>query len=136
MTSAVASVAVLYALILPFHLTPDTFLERMRDSARTYNFMSVNAFNPWALVGSGHDRALIFAGLDNWPYDDIAIIGNVTGVTIGTILLASGFLIGFARLISRDDWRSIAVVGAYLSLGFFTLPTRVHERYDFLSHSR
>ena len=133
LTSFVAATVVFYAIVIPFNLTAEPFFQRMVETARYFHFLSVNALNPWAMVGSGHSPALVFAGLGNWPYDDIPLVGRLTGVTIGAALLMVGFIVGAVRLMLRDDWRSIILVGAYLSLCFFVLPTRVHERYVFLA---
>lgn len=131
LTSIAAAIAVFYVVITPFNLGLGFFLKRMSETAQYFPFLSVNAFNPWALVGTNHDPALIIAGLDNWVPDRDPLVGPVTGVAIGTTLLICGFLLGIARLVWRSDWRSILLVGAYLSLCFFILPTRVHERYVF-----
>ena len=131
LTSIVAAVAVFYVIVVPFNLGFRALLERMGETAGYYKFLSVNAFNPWALVGTQNEPSLIIAGLDNWVPDDVPLVGSITGVAIGTALLIGGFAVGIARLAWRSDWRSIVLVGAYLSLCFFILPTRVHERYVF-----
>lgn len=128
-TSAAAALLIFYVLAHPFGLDLHSYFERMTNTAQQYNFLSVDAFNPWALVGAGGHRALAFSDIDNLSVDDIPLIGSYTGVAIGTVLLAIGFMIGAARLIFRSDQASIALVGAYLCLCFFLLPTRVHERY-------
>jgi hypothetical protein len=89
----------------------------------------VNAFNLWALLGSGDTPPLAFTGVGTWARDSVPLVGPLRGVTIGSTLLALGFLLGVARLLWRTDLWSIVLVGAYLSMCFFMLPTRVHERY-------
>ena len=130
-TSATTVLVVFYALILPFNLTARSFLERMVKTAQEYNLLSVNAFNPWAFVGAGGHPPLLLAGIGHCAPDDVPLVGPLTGVNIGAILLACGFLLGVIRLLSRSDLKSIFLVGAYLSVCFFILPTRVHERYVF-----
>ena len=56
---------------------------------------------------------------------------SLTGMSIGTFLLLCGFAFGVVQLARRTDLYSLVLVGAYLSLCFFVLPTRVHERYVF-----
>jgi dolichyl-phosphate-mannose-protein mannosyltransferase len=131
LTSAIVAVLVLYLLIIPFKLNLHAFLERLTTTAQQYPYLSVNAFNPWALVGSGKNAPLVFAGIGAVSRDDIPIIGPLTGVEIGATLLIGGLLLGMARLLWRSDVLSVVIVGSYLCLCFFVLPTRVHERYIF-----
>jgi len=126
LSSALAAVVVLYAVIAPFNLTIVSFFKRVTGAAATYPYLSANAFNPWALVGT---PSLATSGLGVWTRDDILLFGSIHAVTVGAILLALGFSVGAARLLWRSDMRSIVLVGAYLCLCFFILPTRVHERY-------
>ena len=53
------------------------------------------------------------------------------GLLIGGIFLVAGYLVAMVRIAWREDRRTILVVGAFLALAFFMLPTRVHERYMF-----
>jgi len=133
-TSMAAGALLLYVLITPFGLTFHSFLKFLTSVVKEYPYLTVNAFNPWALVGSDKPP-LAFAGIvwgvDHWSRDDIFLVGSVTGAEIGTALLAVGFLVGCARLALRADRTSVLVVGAYLAMCFFILPTRVHERYLF-----
>jgi Gpi18-like mannosyltransferase len=130
LTAAITGLATFYIVVTPFNLNLQTFLERMTATAQQYPYLSVNAFNPWALAGS--DRApLAFLGIDMVSRDDIPLIGPISGMMIGTALLAVGFLIGAVRLFWRSDPKSLALVGGYLCMCFFVLPTRVHERYLF-----
>jgi dolichyl-phosphate-mannose-protein mannosyltransferase len=137
LSSAIVATALFYSLAAPFGLGFHSFLARMSDTAQGYPILSVNAYNPWALIGSGDTAPLAFYSSNvlgfpaTWSRDDIALFGPITGVMIGTTLLILGFLIGTVRLLWRADRWSIALVGAYLSMCFFMLPTRVHERYLF-----
>lgn len=129
LSSAAVGIVVLYAAVAPFNLTARSFIARMAETAGQYPFLSVNAFNPWALTSSNETPALIVGSLGGWSRDDIPLLGPISGLSIGTTLLAIGFLIGALRLLWRSDTRSIVLVGAYLCICFFILPTRVHERY-------
>jgi dolichyl-phosphate-mannose--protein O-mannosyl transferase len=128
-TSAVVAVIVFLALLAPFGLTPVGYVELMASTAGGYPYLSVNAYNPWALIGAGGDPSLASGRV--WSSDEVPLLGPVPGVLLGTALLGAGFLVGSFRLLWRPDARSIVVVAAFLSLCFFILPTRVHERYLF-----
>jgi Gpi18-like mannosyltransferase len=131
LTSAACSIVVFYAVVTPFGLNLRTFLERMIQTAQNFHFLTVNAFNPWAVVGFANNPSLLTAGIGNWSPDNIPMIGNLTGVMIGTVLLATGFFLAALRLLWRDNSTTVVLIGAYLSMSFFILPTRVHERYIF-----
>ena len=137
LTSALVATVVFYVLITPFHLDAYSFIQRMAKTAAGYPYLSVNAFNPWALVSSGRTPPSAFASpetfssLESFSLDNIPLVGSLTGAAIGAGLLAIGFLLGGTRLLWRADRWSIVLVGALLSLCFFILPTRVHERYVF-----
>lgn len=129
LSSAVAALIVLIALLLPFSLDIPGFLRQMAETAGGYPYLSVNAYNPWSLLGAGGSSPLAFGG--GWSSDTVGLLGPLPGLLIGAVLLALGFLLGVVRLAWLDDRRSIIVVTLLLALGFFMLPTRVHERYMF-----
>ncbi len=128
-SSAAVSLVVLIAAIAPFSLDIFGFLGQMQTTAGGYPWLTVNAYNPWALIGSGGQAPLAFGG--GWSSDTVPLLGPLPGVLIGGVILAVGFLIGVARGAWRDDRRSVLIVAMFLALGFFMLPTRVHERYMF-----
>ena len=128
-SSAAAAMAVLLVLITPFSLDLISFLGQMQKTAAGYPYLSVNAYNPWALIGSGGRSGLAFGG--GWSEDIIPLLGPIPAVAIGAVLLALGFAAGTVRAAWRDDRRTILIVGIFLALSFFMLPTRVHERYMF-----
>jgi predicted membrane-bound dolichyl-phosphate-mannose-protein mannosyltransferase len=129
LSSAVVGLLVLYALITPFALDLPGFIRRMAETAGGYEFLSVNAYNLWALIGADGRPPFAFGG--GWSPDTVPLVGPLPAVIIGGVLLAGGFLLGLGRVAWRDDRFSIIVVAALLSLAFFVLPTRVHERYLF-----
>ena len=53
-------------------------------AAGTYPYLTVNALNPWALVGVGDQPAMAEAGFGRWPPDTVPLLGPVPGVLIGT----------------------------------------------------
>jgi Gpi18-like mannosyltransferase len=131
-SSAVVALLVLIVIIVPFNLDPISLLRLMAGTAGGYPWLSVNAYNPWALLGSDGIQPLAFGmGSTQWSPDAVPLFGPIPAVAIGTLLLAAGFALGLARIAWRDDRRSILIVTILLALAFFMLPTRVHERYMF-----
>ncbi len=128
-SSALVGLGLLVLLLLPFNLDIVEFVALIVQTAGGYPWLSVNAYNLWALIGAGGTDPLAFGGY--WSSDTVPLLGPLPGVAIGTFLLVAGFLVGLARLAWRSDRRSILVVTAFLALAFFALPTRVHERYLF-----
>ncbi|MEO7118237.1 MAG: hypothetical protein ABIZ34_04620, partial [Candidatus Limnocylindrales bacterium] len=128
-TSGVVGLVVLLVLITPFGFSIPSFIGFLARTASGYQYLSVNAYNLWALIGGGGTPSLATDG--QWSSDTVALVGPLSGVIIGTVLLAIGFLAGFIRLLWRADRWSIVLVTTFLCLCFFILPTRVHERYIF-----
>jgi 4-amino-4-deoxy-L-arabinose transferase-like glycosyltransferase len=116
-------------LLAPFSLDIPGFVRRMVETAGGYPYLSVNAYNGWALIGAGGSPPLALGG--GWSADAVALLGPLPGVVIGGALLIAGFAAGMIRAGWRDDRRSILLVAIFLALAFFALPTRVHERYMF-----
>ena len=128
-SSGVTALIVLLLFLVPFSMDVVRFINQMTGTAGGYPWLSVNAYNAWALVGSGGSGPLAFGG--GWSSDTVGLLGPLPGVLIGGILLAVGFAVGILRLAWQDDRRSVVAVTVFLALAFFMLPTRVHERYMF-----
>lgn len=128
-SSAASALVVLLLALFPFSTDIVKFVNQMSGTANGYPWLSVNAYNGWALVGSGGSMPLAFGG--GWSSDTVGLLGPVPGVVIGGLLLAVGFALGILRLAWQDDRRSIVAVTIFMALAFFMLPTRVHERYMF-----
>ena len=58
-----------------------------------------------------------------------AVFGAVPAILIGTALLLAGIAAVLVVAWRRPDRLTLLVALAVLSLAFFVLPTRVHERY-------
>lgn len=129
LTAFVAAWAAFFVIALPFGMGPLEYLERMFGTAGGYGYLSVNAFNLWALVGVDGQPSL--AEALRWSEDTVGLIGPIPGVAIGATLLVLGFLWGVARGAIRDDRWTLIVAVTFLAIAFFILPTRVHERYIF-----
>lgn len=128
-SSLAAGLLVFFALALPFGLGIVEYLELMARTAGGYSYLTVNAFNPWALVGSGGSAPLV-AGL-SWSSDTLPFAGPLPAVVIGGALLVGAFMWVLARAALRDDRWTVLLALAVLTIAFFVLPTRVHERYIF-----
>ncbi len=122
-------------LCLPFGLTIVGLLRQIIDTAAGYPWLTVNAFNPWALVtqaGSG-------LALNGTWIRDATQAGPDGGagflvMGIPAVVVGSGLLLGMIAFLAaviwrRDDRRTFLVALTVLAIAFFVLPTRVHERY-------
>ena len=90
--------------------------------------LTANAFNPWILAGP--DPLFRHLG-DGWTFDSIRIVDGIRAWTLAAILIALlGTAVGMA-LVRRLDRRTILIALTVAVVGFFVLPTRVHERYLF-----
>ena len=128
-----ASLVLAYLATIPFHVGFNPvaqfawLYERYRYAAGVYPYNSVNAFNLYVMAPSNHF----------WMADDLALPGwTMFGRTIGLPMYVWGialFLAAVALVISRLVQRreSVALLEAamVLSLGYFVLSTRMHERY-------
>ncbi|HET7028027.1 MAG TPA: phospholipid carrier-dependent glycosyltransferase [Candidatus Limnocylindrales bacterium] len=143
-----ATVGLLTAILLsaPFGLSFPGLLQQVADTAGGYPWLTVNAYNPWALVS--HDGVGLAAS-GQWLCDAITatpggssagtpcppgmetLVGPVWAVAVGGALLVAAVLAVVAVTWLRTDRRTILVGLVVLSFAFFILPTRVHERYLF-----
>ncbi len=129
----VSSIAVgavlLLVLIMPFSLDVPSLITRMGSTAAGYPYLSVEAYNPWALLGSGGQPSIASGGSPS--SDLLPLLGPLTGFEIGALLLGSAVLIGAVHLALDDSDLAVLLTAVFLGLAFFVLPTRVHERYLF-----
>lgn len=105
-----------------------------------YPYLTVNAYNAWALVPGDLGHSLANSGL--WMCDSLAVeasrctsgtttFGPIPAVAVGAALLIAtivGVLVVAAR---RPDRLTLLVALSVLAIAFFAAPTRVHERYGF-----
>jgi dolichyl-phosphate-mannose-protein mannosyltransferase len=99
LSSAVVGLAVLLLIITPFSLDVPGFIRLMLQTAGGYDWLSVNAYNMWALVGSEGNPPLAFGG--GWSPDTVPLLGPIPGVVIGALLLLGGFIVGLGRVAWR-----------------------------------
>ena len=152
LTSLAAGVATLALMLAPFGMTlwapvaagtdvkgclgflpagdPSTSLiGKLCEAANTYTGLSINAFNLWRNPWSGLGDTLhrgddTVAGL---------VLGgaSLTWQQVGTLLFVAVALLALWQVARRDDVRGVVMAALVLSVAFFALPTRVHERYLF-----
>src|SRR4029079_18644111 len=116
-------------------------LERIFSTAAGYPYVTVNAYNPWALA-SQDGNGLAAAG--TWICDTIIanpvqggascptgfmVLGAIPAVALGAALLAFAFVLVCGVVALRPDRLRLLVGLTVLAVAFFVLPTRVHERY-------
>ena len=139
LTTGFAGFATAVVLSIPFGLTPIGLIEQVVLAGGGYPYVTVNAYNPWALVMS--DTGASLAGTGQWACDalvsastcgaGVAMIGPLPAIVVGTGALLSGFAVILAFVARRPDRLTVLVGLALLALAFYMLPTRVHERYDY-----
>jgi Gpi18-like mannosyltransferase len=126
--AGLAGVATVALAALPFGLAlPDVFT-KIAEAAGGYPYLSVNAWNPWALITVGGRSVLDASGWAS-DIDALPLIG-VPGVAIGSAALAAAVLAAM-RFVRRDTAIRTVIAVTVLAITFFVLPTRVHERYLF-----
>lgn len=130
----VAGILLTVALVEPFHLSNPLdaiawLLQRLSFGTNVYPFNSVNAFNLWAL-------RFWNAGGVFWQPDSqfIGIPGTAVGLTEGgwgIVLVLVAVALVVWRYVQLKTPQALLEGCAIALLGFFTLSTRMHERYVF-----
>jgi 4-amino-4-deoxy-L-arabinose transferase-like glycosyltransferase len=140
-TTAVAGLLTAVVLSAGFGLSILDLAKQVATAAATYPYLTVNAYNPWALLeldGSGVAASrewicdvVIPASPGGPACGEAFMFGPLPAVVVGTsllLLIVGAVVVAVAR---RPDRRTILVGLAVLALAFFVVPTRVHERYLF-----
>ncbi|MBA2701434.1 MAG: hypothetical protein H0U58_07010, partial [Chloroflexi bacterium] len=105
-----------------------------------YPYLTVNAYNAWAIVPG--DTGISLASTGQWVCDapetaatpcgaGAAVVGALPAVAIGAGLLLASIVLILWVAARRPDRLTLLVALALLSLAFFVVPTRVHERYGY-----
>ncbi len=118
----VGGLALIWLIVLPFYgieahgiATPLLSLyQRLQSTANYYDFASVNAFNIW--------------GWANWQRD-YKTFGQISYKVIGLAFLGILTLWLGAFLYQHRHFAANCLAIATMLIGFFMLPTRMHERY-------
>jgi hypothetical protein len=156
LTTGLAGLITTVILAAPFNLsvvelTPQApfvrsgLLEQVGRAAGGYPYVTVNAYNPWALVPGDTGLTLAHDGLWMCDTSDIgpnlsggdrcssgtAFIGPMPAVVVGSALLLASIALIVLIAARHPDRRTMLVALAVLALVFFVVPTRVHERYLF-----
>lgn len=101
----------------------ETLLRIYFGAYGTYAFNTVNAFNTWSLIGfwKPDTQTFLFLSLCLWGW--LSFIALVALVVYRL------------RFIGTTDSNIVLHAALILSVGFFMLPTRIHERYLFPAFS-
>jgi len=151
LTSAVAGYLTAVILCLPFGLSVieissqapfigSGLVDQIIVAGGGYPYLTVNAYNAWALVPGDLGNSLASSGL--WVCDvvssdsgqcgaGIALFGAVPAVVVGAGLLLATMALILWMVARNPDRLTLLVALALLALAFFAIPTRVHERYGF-----
>ena len=137
LTSLSAGVVTMALLIWPFGLSlysradPSRSLwDKFVEIAGTYPGLSVNAFNLWMNPISN------LAAQDGaWGDDRLPVVAigsfTITWQLVGAVLFFAVAALAFRVVWRRDDAPALLFAVLLVSVAFFVLPTRVHERYLF-----
>ena len=118
--------AVVSLVAFPFGLTVVDVIGKVGEAAGNYPYLSVNAWNPWALVSTEGTGVLLNGG---WGSDLAPLIaGGPPAVLYGAALLAGAILAALWAARGDSKVRTVAAL-TFIAIAFFVLPTRVHERY-------
>jgi Gpi18-like mannosyltransferase len=137
LTTGLVGLVTAIGLSAPFGLSIVGLLEQIGTAAAGYPYLTVNAYNPWALLELG-GNGLAANGL--WvrdlagpgPGEAAAFgFGPIPAVVAGTALLLVAVAAVTLAVARRPDRRTILVGLVVLAFIFFVVPTRVHERYLF-----
>ncbi len=141
LTTGAAGLVTAIVLSGGFGLSLGGLVEQVGTAAATYPYLTVNAYNPWALLSlDGQGLAatgqwvcdvLIAPSPDGPTCERAYFFGSIPAVLVGTVLLVATVLGTAVAVARRPDRRTILVGLAVLAVAFFVVPTRVHERYLF-----
>jgi hypothetical protein len=115
-------------------------LQQIALAGGGYPYLTVNAYNAWAVVPS--NLGISLAGSGQWVCDTLSTpadrcgtgyvqFGSVPAIVVGAVLLIVVILTALWAIWRNPDRLTITVGLAVIALAFFMAPTRVHERYDF-----
>jgi hypothetical protein len=133
-TTAVAGFLTAVLVSLPFGLTIIDLFKQIASTAGGYPYLTVNAYNPWALLSQDGNglaaNSLWIRDITDPATGDVGFsFGPIPAVVVGTALLLACVAIVSYLVARRPDRLTILVGLAVLAVAFFVLPTRVHERY-------
>jgi hypothetical protein len=123
----IASGALCAIVIAPFFLRSGLdALSPYLKSSGAFPYLTNNAFNLWYALASIHKTGL----LQFMEYPDSAVLfGGVTYKAAGLLMFAVFVLLLMVVMWRHYEEKREFVWAAALYMGFFMLPTQVHERY-------
>ncbi|HET9613768.1 MAG TPA: hypothetical protein VFP22_03055, partial [Candidatus Limnocylindrales bacterium] len=151
-TTAIAAFLTAVVMCVPFGLSvigPPTqpgslfdsgLVDQIFKTAAGYPYASVNAYNPWALATAGGtgvaatggwacDTVILGATGNNPSCPQAVMIAGIPAVYVGAALLIAAFIVVCVVVAARPTPLTMLVGVTVLTVAFFVLPTRVHERY-------
>jgi dolichyl-phosphate-mannose-protein mannosyltransferase len=153
-TTAIAGLLTAIALSIPFGLSLPGLVTQVFKTAGGYPYLSLNAYNPWALLSMNGTGIASNSGwvcdvvvhpggpLAIGPFTIVApttsscepaflFFGVIPAVTVGALLFLAAAVAVLVVVARRPDRLTMLVGVTALAIAFFILPTRVHERYLF-----
>ncbi len=130
-----AALLLAYVASIPFHpgINPiEQFawlIKRYAFGANVYAYNSVNAFNLYEMFPNSHFWQPDTGVLPGWT-----IAGRIVGFPQyiwGIIIFGAATVLVASRFAQRRDVMALLEASMILSLGYFVLSTRMHERYVF-----
>lgn len=131
----VAGFALAFLAAFAFHPGLDPIAQyawlvsRYAFASGVYPYNSVNAFNLYVMAPSSH-----FWQPDGVSIPNIVVAGHALGLPQflwGIGIFAAATLLVVSRYVQRRDSVALLEAAMVLSLGYFVLSTRMHERYIF-----
>ncbi len=113
------AIVLVFLLTLPFHPALDALgwlYDRYNYGKNVYAYNTVNAFNLWSILHPFWQR-------------DSDKIGFFPQYVWGVLLLAAAVVLTVVRYVQWRSKGSLIEAAAIVSLAFFMLSTRMHERY-------
>ncbi|MBF6604643.1 MAG: phospholipid carrier-dependent glycosyltransferase [Chloroflexi bacterium] len=143
LSSGAAGLTTAVLLCAPFRFSILDLIAQVQKTAGGYPYLTLNAYNPWALVTSAAGSGLAQSG--QWLCDAVTgsgantpcppgsetLIGPLPAVVVGTAIFLIVVTIVVGIVMWRPDRLTMLVGLTVLAVAFFVLPTRVHERYLF-----
>jgi predicted membrane-bound dolichyl-phosphate-mannose-protein mannosyltransferase len=130
-----AALVLAYLASIPFHpgINPiEQFawlVKRYAFGANVYAYNSVNAFNLYEMFPNSRFWQPDTGILPGWPVGT-AVLGFPQYIW-GIIIFAAATVLVASRFAQRRDVMALLEASMILSLGYFVLSTRMHERYIF-----
>ncbi len=126
--AGLAGAATISLVAAPFGQTLFDVANRVLIAGGGYEYLSVGAWNPWALVSIG---GVGLAQNGGWASDVTALPTlGISGIAVGAVAMLTAIV--FAARRARVDQAAVTVAAiTFVAVAFFVLPTRVHERYLF-----